>query len=104
MLQKENTVQKENLIKEWKKVLIDAGVTEKQVAAKLGKAQPTLNKQVNGFTFRYTEFVNILDMLGYDVVWVKRQSDEVTVPKTSFRHNAENKNDWGAEKPSAEKA
>ena len=84
-------VQKENLIKEWKKILIDAGVTEKQVAAKLGKAQPTLNKQVNGFTFRYTEFVNILDMLGYDVVWVKR-------------HNAENKNDWGVEKPSDEKA
>ena len=71
--------------------MIDCNQSQASLAALLGKSKGTLSPQINGATFRYVDLVNILDMLGYDVVWVKR-------------HNAENKNDWGAEKPSAEKA
>lgn len=82
---------KDKFSKDFKKMLIDSSINMVQLAKQLNKAAPTLNKQVNGATFRYVDLVNILDMLGYDVVWVKR-------------HNGENKNNWGDKKPSDEKA
>ncbi len=82
---------KEQFTKDFKKILIDSGCNVNQLAPHLNKSQAALNKQVLGATFRYVDLVNILDMLGYDVVWVKR-------------HNANSEKDWGVEKPSAEKA
>ena len=82
---------KDKFAKDFKKLMIDCNQSQASLAAMLGKSKGTLSPQINGATFRYIDLVNILDMLGYDVVWIKR-------------HNAENKNDWGAEKPSEEKA
>ena len=82
---------KDKFAKDFKKLMIDCNQSQASLAALLGKSKGTLSPQINGATFRYVDLVNILDMLGYDVVWVKR-------------HNGKNKNDWGAEKPSAEKA
>lgn len=88
-----NNVQaiKNKTTKEFKKLLIDNNTNQLAISNELGLSQQSFNERVNKCSFRYADFVAILDHLGYDVVWVKR-------------HNAENKNDWGAEKPSAEKA
>lgn len=67
---------REQCTKELKKVMIDSGITVNQLAAMLNKTQGTLSQQINGATFRYVDLVNILDMLGYDVVWVKRKTNE----------------------------
>lgn len=82
----------EQFTKDFKKILIDNNYNVKQFAAVLGKAQATLQKQVAGATFRYVDFVNILDMLGYEVIWRKKG------------HNAISENDWGMKNPNDEKA
>ena len=84
---------KEQFTKDFKKILIDNNYNVATFAPVLGKSQAALNKQVLGATFRYVDFVNILDMLGYDVIWVKRNG-----------HNAISENDWGMKNPNDEKA
>lgn len=84
---------KDQFTKDFKKVLIDSNSNMAQIAKQLNKTQSSISQQVNGATFRYVDFVNILDMLGYDVVWVKRNG-----------HNAISENDWGMKNPNDEKA
>ena len=67
---------KDEFIKDFKKALIDSNSNMSQLAKQLNKTQGTISQQVNGATFRYVDLVNILDMLGYDVVWVKRKNNE----------------------------
>ena len=67
---------KDEFIKDFKKALIDSNSNMSQLAKQLNKTQGTISQQVNGATFRYVDLVNILDMLGYNVVWVKRKNNE----------------------------
>lgn len=82
---------KDKFTKDFKKLMIDNDLPQDKLAAMLNKTKGALSPQINNATFRYVDLVNILDMLGYDVVWVKR-------------HNANSENDWGDKKPSDEKA
>lgn len=84
---------KNQFTKDFKKIMIDNDLTQDKLAQMLCKSKGTLSPQINGATFRYVDFVNILDMLGYDVIWVKRNG-----------HNAISENDWGTKNPNDEKA
>lgn len=63
---------KDILKKEWKKLLIDNDVTEKELALKIGTKQQTLNKKINSGSIRYIEFEELLNALGYELVWQKK--------------------------------
>lgn len=83
---------KNQFTKDLKKIMIDNDLTQDKLAQMLGKSKGTLSPQINGATFRYVDFVNILDMLGYEVIWRKKG------------HNAISENDWGMKNPNDEKA
>ena len=58
---------KEDLQKLWKKILIDEGVSEAEFWRSHGISQPTGNRKLREGTVKYIEFVNILNSLGYRV-------------------------------------
>lgn len=60
-------MEKEKFKKDLRKLFIESGTTERQVALKLGIAQQNLNRKINSGTVRAIEFLDILDMLGYEI-------------------------------------
>ena len=64
----------EQFKKDLRKLFIEAGTTERQVALKLGIAQQNLNRKINSGTVRAIEFLDILDMLGYEIE-IKKKND-----------------------------
>lgn len=67
---------KDQFTKDLKKALIDSEIKVTELSAMLGKTKATLSQQINGATFRYVDVVNILDMLGYEVIWRKRDENK----------------------------
>lgn len=65
----------EQFKKDLRKLFIEAGTTERQVALKLGIAQQNLNRKINSGTVRAIEFLDILDMLGYEIE-IKKKKDQ----------------------------
>lgn len=63
---------RDKLTKEIKKLLIDEGITMARLAIMAGSSQQNLNKKINKASFNYVDLVKILDILGYDVRWIKR--------------------------------
>ena len=64
---------KEDLQKLWKKILIDEGVSEAGFWRSRGISQPAGNRKLREGTIKYIEFVNILNSLGYQVEIKKRR-------------------------------
>ena len=60
-------MEKEDLRKLWKKVLIDEGISEAEFWRSRGISQPAGNRKLREGTIKYIEFVNILNSLGYRV-------------------------------------
>lgn len=63
---------RDKLTKDIKKLLIDEGITMARLANMAGSSQQNLNKKINKASFNYVDLVKILDILGYDVRWIKR--------------------------------
>jgi DNA-binding Xre family transcriptional regulator len=63
----------EQLALEIKKILLERGKSETQVYKEIGFNQQNLNKKLNSGTIRYSEVEAILDNLGYDIHWIKRE-------------------------------
>lgn len=65
---------KETLAKDLRKLFVDEdNISETQVAKSINMAQSNFNKKLNNGTLRYLEIYNVLDKLGYDIVWKKRE-------------------------------
>ena len=60
-------MEKEDLQKLWKKILIDEGVSDAEFWRSRGISQPAGNRKLREGTIKYIEFVNILESLGYRV-------------------------------------
>ena len=58
---------KEDLQKLWKKILIDEGVSEAEFWRSRCISQPAGNRKLREGTVKYIEFVNILNSMGYQV-------------------------------------
>lgn len=54
------------------------GLNQTDLAEMLGVTSGAVNQKISNFSWRYIDLVNILDELGYDVVWVKRDN-EITI-------------------------
>lgn len=64
---------KEDLQKLWKKILIDEGFSETEFWRSRGVSQPAGNRKLREGTVKYIEFVNILNSMGYQVEIKKRR-------------------------------
>ena len=65
---------------ELKSIIIKSGWTLSRVNDELNKRHGTslgfqnFSNRLRGETFKYTEVLEILDIIGYDVQWIKRDS------------------------------
>lgn len=66
---------REAMQKDFKKFLIDNDIKQVQLAQILGVTRGAINQKINNFSWNYVDLVNLLDELGYDVVWVKRDEN-----------------------------
>lgn len=63
-----------------KSIIIKSGWTLSNVNDELNKRHgtslgfPNFSNRLRGETFKYTEVLEILDIIGYDVQWIKRDS------------------------------
>lgn len=51
------------------------GLNQTDLAEMLGVTSGAVNQKISNFFWRYIDLVNLLDELGYDVVWVKRDNE-----------------------------
>lgn len=58
---------KDLFIKEWKKFLIDIGMSETQLAKLLGMNPPNLNRKIKEGTIKYLELAEIVEKYGYTI-------------------------------------
>lgn len=64
---------KDTLTKDLRKLFVEEdNISETQAAKLIGMAQSNFNKKLNTGTLRYLEIYDLLDKLGYDIVWKKR--------------------------------
>ena len=64
---------KDTLAKDLRKLFVEEdNISETHAAKLIGMAQSNFNKKLNSGTLRYLEISDLLDKLGYDVVWKKR--------------------------------
>ena len=59
-------------VKQWKKLLIDIGKSESQVAKDHDLHQQSLNRKIQNGSIKYLELDNILNTYGYKLVIVKK--------------------------------
>ena len=60
-------MEKEDLLKVWRKILIDEDLSAAEFWKKHGLNEVVWNRKMRSGTVKYIEFVNILDSLGYNV-------------------------------------
>ena len=58
---------KEEFKKDWKKFLIDIGLSETQLAKEIGQKQNNLNKKIVNGSIRYLELSDIVEKYGYTI-------------------------------------
>ena len=63
---------REQFTKEIRKILIEEDTTATELGEKIGESQQNINKKIRNASFGYVDFVNLLDVLGYEVIWVKK--------------------------------
>ena len=63
---------KETLVKDWKKWLIDINMNETQLAKELGKSQQSLNRTINNGAIKYLELSQIVEKYGYSIAIHKK--------------------------------
>lgn len=64
---------KDTLTKDLRKLFVEEdNISETQAAKLIGMAQSNFNKKLNAGTLRYLEIYDLLDKLGYDIIWKKR--------------------------------
>lgn len=66
-------MEKEQLVKMWKKWLIDIDKSETEIAKEEGVKQQTLNEKFRKGTVPFLVFENILEKHGYKLKIVKRE-------------------------------
>lgn len=57
---------------ELKSYFVLSGMTMTDVAQKLGITQSALSQKITNESLRYKDAVKIADLLGYDIVWKRR--------------------------------
>ena len=60
-------MEKAELLKLWRKILIDEDLSAAEFWKKHGLNEVVWNRKMRAGTVKYIEFVNILDSLGYNV-------------------------------------
>ena len=60
-------MEKAELLKLWRKILIDEDLSAAEFWKKHGLNEVVWNRKMRSGTVKYIEFVNILDSLGYNV-------------------------------------
>lgn len=68
---------KEELKKEYQKALIDAGLTEREVAERNGMSQQSLNQKINRGSIKFVEFTNVLESVGKTVKIVDKSKEGI---------------------------
>lgn len=58
---------KEEFKKEWKKFLIEIGMSETQLAKELSVKQATFNEKMRNATIKYLELSDIVEKYGYSI-------------------------------------
>ncbi len=66
-------MEKDYFSKEWKKILIDIGKSETEVAKELNKNQSNLNRKIRTGTIKPVELANILEHYGYTLKIIKME-------------------------------
>lgn len=67
---------KEQLAVQFKALMTTEQKTQNDIAGLLSCSQQAMSERIKKFSWRYIDLVNLLDKLGYDVVWVKRENTE----------------------------
>lgn len=57
----------EELKKAYRKMLIDAGVSERQLAESLGVSSQSLNQKMNRGSIKLLEFADLINRLGFEM-------------------------------------
>lgn len=60
--------------REWRKILIDKGLSETQYAKNNDLSPRALNRSINTGAIKFMRFVRMLDSLGYDVKIKRREA------------------------------
>ena len=68
--------EKQELIKEFKKLMIDENLRSADVAQIMGTSKQTTSYRINNFIWNYYDLASFLNKIGYDVVWVKREQKD----------------------------
>lgn len=63
---------REQFTKEIRKLLIEESTNATELGVKISESQQNINKKIRNASFGYVDFVNLLDILGYEVIWVKK--------------------------------
>ena len=58
---------KEEFVKQWRKWLVDIGISEAELARTIGQSPANLNKKIANGTIRFLELAEILSKFGYKV-------------------------------------
>lgn len=58
---------KEEFKKEWRKFLIEIGMSETQLAKELNVKQATFNEKMRNATIKYLELSDIVEKYGYSI-------------------------------------
>lgn len=61
-----------NLKYKLKGYIASEGETISSIASKLGITQPTLSQKINNESLRFTDVEKIASLLGYEIVWKKK--------------------------------
>ena len=69
-------MEKTELLKLWRKILIDEDLSAAEFWKKHGLNEVVWNRKMRLGTVKYIEFVNILESLGYEVTIKKKKGDK----------------------------
>ncbi|MBR6511168.1 MAG: hypothetical protein IKT51_02875 [Phascolarctobacterium sp.] len=64
----------EQFIKDWRKFLIDLGISETELAKALATPQTNLNRKIRTGAIKYLELSEIVERFGYTVEIRKKES------------------------------
>jgi hypothetical protein len=63
----------EKFIKDWRKFLVDVGMSETEIAKSLGTSQTNLNRKIRTGSIKYLEIAEIVEQYGFTVEIRKKE-------------------------------
>lgn len=66
---------REQFTKDIRKLFVDENTNATKVGKIAGETQQNFSKKVRNGSFGYVDFVNVLNLLGYEVIWKKKEKE-----------------------------